>query len=242
MALGVGFWDDLRWWAVHLRERYSIPWVAPQPDDAVLLGTDASDWGTGQLAWLDGTREEVQLEFTRAERRRPINWRELLGIVRAVEEFGPRLRGRTIVLETDNMASRGAVHKRASKAADMQELIRRLVTMCEVYHIRLRITHTPGVLLDQPDAISRQAGVEEPRTRLSSAAFSVVERTWGPFTAFVGPERDLATVPSAERGARVSLGAPHLHVSGGGVEAADGEGCCGVAGGSEVPWLGAGSR
>ena len=70
----------------------------------------------------------------------------------------------------------------------MQELIRRLVTMCETYHIRLRITHTPGVLLDQPDAISRQAGVEEPRTRLSSAAFSVVERTrgtlsllsWGP--------------------------------------------------------------
>jgi hypothetical protein len=67
VALGVGFWDDLRWWAVHLRERYSISWVVPQPDDAVLLGTDASDWGTGKLAWLDGTREVVQLEFTRVE-------------------------------------------------------------------------------------------------------------------------------------------------------------------------------
>ena len=197
VALGLGFWDDLRWWAVHLRERYSIPWEVTPPDDAVLMGTDASDWGTGQLAWLDGTREEVQVEFTRAERRRPINWRELLGIVRAVEEFGPRLRGRTVVLETDNMASRGAVHRRSSKAADMQEQIRRLVDMCERYHIRLRITHTPGALLDQPDAISRQSGVEEPRTRLSRASFSVVERTWGPFTSFVGPERDQAElVPS----------------------------------------------
>ena len=96
VALGEGFWDDLlSWWAVHLRERYSIPWVPTQPDDAVLLGTDASDWGTGQLAWLDGTREEVQLELTRAEHRRPINWRELLGIVRCVEEFGPTFRAPT---------------------------------------------------------------------------------------------------------------------------------------------------
>ena len=71
------------------------------------------------------------------------------------------------------MASRGAVHRRSSKAADMQEQIRRLVDMCERYHIRLRITHTPGALLDQPDAISRQSGVEEPRTRLSRASFSV---------------------------------------------------------------------
>ena len=39
-----------------------------------------SGWGTGQLvAWLDGGREEVQLEFTAAEQWRPINWRELIG-------------------------------------------------------------------------------------------------------------------------------------------------------------------
>ena len=165
----------------------------------------------------------MQVEFTRAERRRPINWRELLGIVRAVEEFGPRLRGRTVVLETDNMASRGAVHRRSSKAADMQEQIRRLVDLCERYHIRLRITHTPGALLDQPDAISRQSGVEEPRTRLSRASFSVVERTWGPFTSFVGPERDQAELVPAV-GLRVRVVAPDLQLGRCCVEAADGEG------------------
>ena len=103
-----------------------MPWVEQSPDDAVLTGTDASDWGTGQLAWLDGGRKELQLPFTHAEQRRPINWRELLGIVRIVEEFGPRLSGRTVVIETDNMAANGASRKRASRAADMQELVRRL--------------------------------------------------------------------------------------------------------------------
>ena len=170
-----------------------MPWVEQPSDDAVLTGTDASDWGTGQLAWLGGGREELQLPFTHAEKRRPINWRELLGIVRIVEEFGPRLSGRTVVIETDNMAAKGAFRKRVSRAADMQELVRRLVDACERHHIRLRMTHTPGVLIDRPDEISRQFGVEEPRARLRPSVFAALERSLGPFTSFVGPERDLAT-------------------------------------------------
>ena len=34
-------------------------------------------------------RSEVRLQFTSAERRRPINWRELLGIVQIVKWLGP---------------------------------------------------------------------------------------------------------------------------------------------------------
>ena len=69
ISLRDGFWDDLDWWSAHLEEKYSVPWVEQPPDDAVLTGTDASDWGTGQLAWLDGGREELQLPFTHAEKR-----------------------------------------------------------------------------------------------------------------------------------------------------------------------------
>ena len=86
--------------------------------------------------------------------------------------------------------------------------------------------------------------MEEPRTRLSRAAFSVVERTWGPFTAFVGAERDQATVPPAEAGHEsvwvhptyTSVAAAlKLLMARASVALAD-------AGGSEVSWLGAGSR
>ena len=134
--------------------------------EAVLTGTDASNWGTGQVLWLDGGREESSLEFTHAERRRPINWRELLGIVRVCTVGGERLRGKTVLVETDNMAARGAASKFSSKAADMQELVRRLMRLGERHGFTLRVTHTPGSKLDRPDQTSRGDAVEESRLRL----------------------------------------------------------------------------
>eukprot|EP00966_Prymnesium_polylepis_P066376 1540854-Prymnesium_polylepis.2 len=107
VQLSAGFWRDVQWWRDHIGERYSVPWEMPEEAEAVLSGTDASGWGTGQLAWIDGAREEIVLQFTRAEQRRPINWRELLGIVRVVETFGVRLEGRLLLIETDTMAAKG---------------------------------------------------------------------------------------------------------------------------------------
>ena len=174
---------------MHLQERYSVPWSTDELAVAAITGTDASGWGTGQLAWVDGQRLESQLEFTHAERRRPINWRELLGIVRIVEQFGSLLRGRAVLIETDNMAAKGSAAKRSSKAEDMQELVRRLVAACELHRIRLRLTHTPGAKLDRPDQTSRGDLVEEPRQRLTRAWFEKIERAYGSFSSFLGPER-----------------------------------------------------
>ena len=85
------------------------------------------------------------------------------------------------MVETDNMAAKGAAAKRASKAADMQELVRRLVCLCERYEIRLVLTHTPGAKLDRPDQTSRGDPVEEPRRRLRASVFERVEERlrWG---------------------------------------------------------------
>ena len=155
MSLPDGFWADVDWWLDHLQTRYSTPWAELDRPLAAVLGTDASGWGSGQLAWIDGGREESQLPFTHAETRRPINWRELSGIVRAVQLYGPRLSGYSVLVETDNMAAKGSAARRSSRAADMQELVRRLVRLCERHDIRLKLTHTPGLKLDRPDQISR---------------------------------------------------------------------------------------
>ena len=61
--------------------------------------------------FLDGERQEVRIKFGAAEKRRSINWRELLGILRIVEEFGPSLRGRLILIETDNTSAHAAAQK-----------------------------------------------------------------------------------------------------------------------------------
>ena len=189
LRVGAGFWRDVEWWHDHLSERACVPMVEPELGVAVVAGTDASGWGYGNLVWLDGHRSETQLRFTSIEQGKPINWRELLGSVRIVETWGRQLRGRTLLIETDNMSARCAAGGMKSKAEDMQELVRRLLAACEDNEIELRMTHTPGAKLDRPDQTSRGDAAEEPRQRLSRASFESLEIRAGGFSEFLGAER-----------------------------------------------------
>ena len=193
MELSPSFWRDLEWWDEMLERANCVP-IDPPPlaSAAVQAGTDASDWGAGEIIYLHGQREETRIRFTSAEKRRPINWRELLGILRIVEVWGPRLRGLRLLVETDNMVARATGAKGHSKAAEMQELLRRLCEACARFEIVLSLTHQPGLKLDRPDQISRGASMEEPRIRLSGPAFEPWEARFGPFTEFLGAERDHA--------------------------------------------------
>ena len=205
IPLSPGFWRDIAWWRRHLGGRCLVPLSSESvPAEAAVTGTDASGWGTGQVLWLDGAREESRLEFTAAEKRRPINWRELLGILRICEVGGERLRGRTVLVETDNMAAYGAARKLSSKSEDMQELVRRLLEASEKYGFELKVTHTPGEKLDRPDQTSRGDAVEEPRARLSAALFERARVRAGGFSSMIGAEREHAR-PSRPAGKPASL-------------------------------------
>ena len=184
-----GFWEDLEWWEDHIDSRHYTPMEEEERRPAVVAGTDASGWGQGGLIWIDGQREEIQLKFTDAERAHPINWRELLGIVRVVQAWGHRLRGWKLLVETDNMTAYETGKRRRARVAAMQELIRRLVDSCERHDIELALTHTPGVKLDRPDQTSRGDAVEEPRQRLGPELFGELAERFGPFTEFIGGER-----------------------------------------------------
>ena len=188
-SVPAGFWEDLEWWEDHIDTRHYTPMEAAERRPAVVSGTDASGWGQGGLVWLDGQREEIQLKFTDAERAHPINWRELLGIVRVAKAWGPRLRGARLLVETDNMTAYEVGRRSRARVAAMQELVRRLVDCCELYDIELALTHTPGVKLDRPDQTSRGDAVEEPRQRLGAQLFGELAARYGPFTEFVGAER-----------------------------------------------------
>ena len=105
LRLEPGFWRDLEWFRDHLPVRHCIVLDAPRLGEAAVTGTDASDWGCGALVWMDGQREENVFKFSAAEQRRPINWRELLGILRILERWGPRLRGRHLLIESDSFVA-----------------------------------------------------------------------------------------------------------------------------------------
>ena len=191
-TVSAAFWRDLEWWHDSFEKRNCTELVTRPVGEAAVTGTDASGWGTGQVAWIDGGKDECRLRFGAAENRRPINWRELLGVLRVIEIYGEQLREKCILVETDNMSARGAAEKMHSKAADMQELVRRLLAAASRYDITLRFTHTPGVKLLRPDQTSRGDPVEEPRVRFRADAFESVAARFGPFTEWLGAERQHA--------------------------------------------------
>ena len=190
LSLDDGFWRDLDWWDDHLESNNCIPLDEIPASAAVQAGTDASDWGAGEIIYLNGAKEETRLVFTSAEKRRPINWRELLGVLRVVQVWGHRLRGTRLLVETDNMATWSTASRGRSKARDMQELLRRLFELCSRHGIRLTLTHTPGAVLDRPDQVSRGSAMEEPRARLKSGFFEALEAAFGPFSEYLGAERE----------------------------------------------------
>lgn len=189
IEVGPGFWRDLEWWDERMENRNCTSMVKPERGEVAVCGTDASDWGTGQLLWDSGQRAETVLRFSLAERARSINWRELLGIVRVLEQFGSELRGRTVLVEGDNTSSLAAAGNESSKAEDSQELVRRLVELAEEHELTVRLTHTPGVKLDRPDQTSRGDPMEEPRARLTKDVYDVLAGRFGPFSEWLGAER-----------------------------------------------------
>jgi hypothetical protein len=192
VKLGPGFWRDLDWWHHRFESRNCTPLDLPTWGAGAVCGTDASDWGTGQLMWDNGQRAETVLRFTLAERARSINWRELLGIVRVLEQFGAELRGRKVLVEGDNTSSLAAAENESSKAEDSQELVRRLVELAELHEIVVRFTHTPGVKLDRPDQTSRGDPIEEARVRVRRREYRALDGRYGPFTEWLGAERRFA--------------------------------------------------
>ena len=116
MLLTAEFFEDLKWWRENLSERNAVPLLKARGGGSwdrtgneqrvgVVSGTDASGMASGGLAWLAGDREEVVQQWSSYEVSLPINYRELAGAVALLEEWGPRLRGMRLHIETDNMSS-----------------------------------------------------------------------------------------------------------------------------------------
>ena len=76
----------------------------------------------------------------------------------------------------------------------------------------LTLTHTPGAVLDRPDQVSRGAAMEEPRARLNEPFFSAVSSAFGPFTEYLGSEREHASGPPSPGGSRLFCHPTHSTV------------------------------
>ena len=137
------------------------------------LTTDASEATLG-FSVVEGER---RLEETRPSQdsRLSINSKELEAILRGLEAGKDLLRGRHVVLYTDNMTARAAVARQGTQRLSSKawELSKAIVDRAEELGVRFLPRHVPGRLNAHADALSRpleeREAWEEALRRVTSA-------------------------------------------------------------------------
>ena len=165
---------DLLWWVEKLRGPVSL--ALPIKPVSASLTTDASDGTLGFSIVTEDSRIEKTLQAQ--DSRLAINSKELEAILRGLEAGKDLLRGRHVVLYTDNMTARAAVARQGTQRLSSKawELSKAIVDRAEELGVRFLPRHVPGRLNAHADALSRpleeREAWEEALRRVTSA--------WGP--------------------------------------------------------------
>ena len=175
--------QDLQWWWQVLRVDSSI-WdgarqctvasldlVRGEFTDAksgAVVFTDASGAGFG-AAW---DAAELQGEFTPQQRRSHIAWLELTAVVRALQAWAPRLRGRKVLVRSDNTQAVAAVNHGSTRVRDGRSLCRQLAEVAIRGGFEVRAEHIAGADNVRADRLSRQlAQARDQNLRIKPAVF-----------------------------------------------------------------------
>ena len=85
------------------------------PRECLYFGPSAKMGLNVSTTSIIGVKDLINLHFI----IKPVNWRELAGCVRILERWGPRLAGKRVVMETDNMAAMWCVRKCKARTRSM---------------------------------------------------------------------------------------------------------------------------
>lgn len=153
-----GLWLDLRWWLQVLPSWSGVSYW-PQAD---LVGvSDASD--TGGCSVLAGRATFIQW----APPLHHSNVREMVALVSGLCATAPTLRGRRVLLASDNVSVVSVINSGACSSLPLME-IRRVVAFMEACQgFCLRAVHIPGVRNSLADWGSRAVALSLPPSSLS---------------------------------------------------------------------------
>jgi hypothetical protein len=155
--LSADFQADLRWWTDVMPSWNGIsiiPPLLPLESPDLIFKTDASGWGYGGFCgptYFFGEWPEEFLNFPWW-----INSRELAAIVMACILFGERIRGKHLVVYSDNLVSVDNLAVGHSLKSDVQNhLLRRLHAAQTADSFTLTVRHIRGVSNIEADHLSR---------------------------------------------------------------------------------------
>lgn len=146
---------DLEMWLLFL-ERHNgvsiIPDLMWLGESDVQLFTDAS--GTiGFGGYFKG--QWFQGKWPDNKKDRSIAWLEFFPIVVSVVLWGDKLKGKRIILRSDNKPVVAIINKQSSKCPHIMKLLRFFILQCLKSNVAFCAKHIPGKLNNKADALSR---------------------------------------------------------------------------------------
>ena len=149
--------SDLKMWLIFLRYFNGSAIIIDQfwcEDRDLQFFTDASgEIGCGgffQGQWFQG---RWPVEVVRL--KRSIAWLEFFPVVVAIVIWGNSLKGKRIIIRSDNAAVVAIINKQSSKCSEIMKLVRFFVLQCLKFNVSFSARHIPGIDNNIADSLSR---------------------------------------------------------------------------------------
>ena len=147
------FHRHLRWWSLE-EHFHGVPLCPPVP--SVFLFTDASLEGWG--AHLEPSGLCTSGQWSQAESLLHINVLELEAVVRSLQFFLPQVRGKSVLISSDNMTVVSYLRRQGgTHSLSLFQKVRDLLLWCRSLEITLTVRHLPGRLNVLADRLSRSS-------------------------------------------------------------------------------------
>ncbi len=157
IRLTKGAKSDLNMWMVFLKDFNGISIIPEQAwvgEEDLQLFTDASgEIGCG--GFLQGRWFQEEWPVALKNRKMSIAWLEFFPLVVAIVLWGHLLKGKRIILRSDNEAVIAIINKQTSKCPLIMSLLRFFVLQCLKQNVSFTARHIPGKQNNVADALSR---------------------------------------------------------------------------------------
>ena len=160
-------WTDPSWLS------QGVPIVPPPPEEELFTDASLSGWGA-HVAHLTAAGP-----WTAPQRLWHINRLELEAVLLALREFLPFVKGKRVLLCTDNTTVAAYInHQGGSQSVPLSLRTEELLLWCQTYHISLVAKHVPGKLNILADALSRPHMVIQTEWTLTQKVLGTIWSLW----------------------------------------------------------------
>ena len=188
--------EEMWWWHDQMKD-WSGKSIIPTRSQMVVT-TDASSHGWGgwwrQFGQSGTLRNEARGFWLPQEQKMSSNARELSGVLLTVQAALSKLRGKQVLVETDNKATQAYINHLGGRSRFLNSIARKLWTMCYSNGILLTAVHRPGKVNQRADLLSRWKK-DHTDIRLPPSSFQLIEQHFGPHSVDLFATRDNRLLP-----------------------------------------------